>query len=130
MRLFSVLFVFMLNFIVQGCDRGCSPVCNCDTSDLVIEFIDKEGEIFYLNNPNMQGWIITVQSTGSSQILAGKICNTNSIEPFISNIIDPSSPTNVIFSGTVTQLCPNETTPVHPSNISYYYIKIDNIKLN
>lgn len=131
-QLISVFSVILLIFIFQGCNEETTTSCDCDKTEFVTDFTDREGVIYYLDDIHMKAWVISVRSSDNSQILVGKICNPNSssVKAIIGNI--PSEPfvmTPVIFSGRITQLCPDETTPVHQSNVSVFYIKVDNINL-
>lgn len=131
-QLISVFSIFSLIIIIQGCNEDTTPSCDCDKTAFVLDFTDREGVIYYLDDIRMKAWVISVRFSDNSQILVGKICNPNSssVKAIIGKI--PSEPfvmTPVIFSGRVTQLCPDETTPVHQSIVSVFYIKVDNINL-
>jgi hypothetical protein len=132
MKLFTIIYTIFLILSIQGCNEDNPHSCNCDKTDFVLDFIDKDGEIYYIDDTYMKGWVISVKSEDNSQILIGIICNANS--PYFKTItkdIPSESPNKVpvIFSGRVTQLCPDEIIPIHPSNVSFYYLKIDTITL-
>lgn len=129
-----VTFCACLIFLIfQGCSEDKEPSCDCDKTEFVIDFNNREGEIVYADDGvSWKTWQISVKSEVGSQILVGKICNLNypSVKAILSVIpSDSQNATPVIFSGKVTQLCSEEYRPVAPANVSFFYVKIDDIKL-
>lgn len=130
------IIIFCACFISLGfqrCSEDNKPTCDCDKTDFVIDFNDREGNIYYADDGvSWRAWVISVRSEDNSQILVGKICNLNTtqVQQILTGIpSDSNSATPVIFSGRVTQLCSTETSPTATANVSFFYVKVGDIKL-
>ncbi len=126
----SIMVTVLCTVLLQRCGNDTKPACYCDKTEYVLDFTNREGTIALAENGSWRSWIILTQD--GSQIFTGVICNLNAalVQDMLSQVSSvPNSTTSVVFSGRVTQLCPNETRPVAPSNNSFFYIKLTDIKL-
>jgi hypothetical protein len=122
---FTSLVFYVLLVFLQGCNKDAEPVCDCNKTEYVGSFTDREGDIRY--SDNWRGWEIFVSSRDNQQFLRGKICNLN--DPVVQGLIgtissQPNIPTPVIFSGRVTELCPDEYRPIALANVSFFYTQL------
>jgi hypothetical protein len=129
----SLVVNVVLIILLQGCGNDTKPNCNCDSTDHVLDFNSKEGKIYFGDDGvSWRAWVITARSQDNSQIFSGIICNLDAapVRAMLDSIsTTPNNSIPVIFSGRATQLCPKETRPVSPSNNSFFYIKVTDIKL-
>jgi len=130
--LFSIIILsFAAFFFINASCKKNQVInrCGCNTDSIVANFQNKDGILNFYSAQNQNDWFVTIEFPPYSQKYMCKICNPNLSS--ITAITDTMPKTNnlrVIFSGRITNLCPDESFGFQPANVSPFHITIDSLK--